>query len=109
VELRSALAKVEDLVVLYVMAENQVNEKTRRFIDELGLRGRVRFLVDPGSATMDALGIRLLSPEQIEAGVPHPATYVLDREGVIRFVDVRSDYHVWIASEIVAAAIHQLP
>jgi peroxiredoxin len=109
VELRASLADVDDLVVLYVLAESQVNDKTRRFVEELGLRQRIRFLVDPGSATIDAFGLRREDPEAIEVGVPHPATYVLDRQGIVRFADVRRDFHVWIASEIVAAAIHQIP
>ena len=57
----------------------------------LTLMARVRFLVDPGSRAIDALRIRRPDPEAVEMGVPHPATYVLDREGVIRFVDVRED------------------
>jgi hypothetical protein len=32
----------------------------------------------------------------IEAGVPHPATSLLDRDGVVRFVDVLEDFHVWL-------------
>jgi len=109
VELRKALADVDDLVVLYVLSSEQVNAKTRHFVDELGLRDRIRFLVDPQSATIDALGLRLETPEPIEAGVPNPATYVIDREGIVRFSDVRSDFHVWLASEIVVAAIVQIP
>jgi peroxiredoxin len=109
VELREALADVDDLVVLYVLAGSQVNAKTRHFVEELGLRERIRFLVDPESATIDALGIRLDDPEPIEQGVPLPATYVLDREGIVRFADVRRDFHFWIASEIVVAAIQLIP
>lgn len=107
-ELREALADVDDLVVLYVLAEEQVNDKTRHFVEELGLRDRIRFLVDPGSATIDALGLRKEEPEAIESGVPHPATYVIDREGVVRFADVRRDFHFWIDSEIVVAALYQI-
>ena len=61
-----------------------------------GLTTRVRFLVDPESRVIDALRIRRPDPEAVEMGVPHPATYVLDREGVIRFVDVREDFHFWL-------------
>ena len=107
-ELRRSLADFEDLVVLYVMAGNQVNEKTRRFIDGMGLRDRVRFLADPDSATIDAYGLRKPDPEPIEAGVPHPATYVLDRRGIVRFVDVREDFHIWLHSDTVAAAVQTI-
>ena len=108
-ELRKSLAEVDDLVVLYVLADRQVNEKTRHFVDGLGLRDRIRFLIDPSSGVIDSLGLRLEDAEPIEAGVPLPATYVLDRQGVVRFADVRRDFHVWIASEVVVAAILAIP
>jgi len=109
VELREALSDVDDVTVLYVLAGSQVNAKTRHFVDELGLRDRIRFLVDPESATIDALGIRLDTPEPIERGVPLPSTYVLDREGKVVFADVRRDFHTWISSRIVIAALYQVP
>ena len=48
-ELRQTFAEEDDVVILYVMADNQINDKTLRFIDGLGLRDRVRFASDPGS------------------------------------------------------------
>jgi peroxiredoxin len=109
VELREALAGHEDLRILYVMAEQQVNEKTRRFVDEAGLRERVRFLRDPGSRTIERLGLLLQTPEPLEAGVPHPATYLLDREGRIRLVDVREDFHIWLDPSLIVQALAELP
>ena len=76
-ELRDALAEPRDLEILYVLPSSQMNAKSLRFIDELGLRERVRFLVDPDSAAIDRLGLRLENPEPMERGVPHPATYLL--------------------------------
>lgn len=108
-ELREEFAANEDLRILWVMADNQVNEKTLRFIDGLGLRGRVHFAVDPGSHAIDALRIRLEDPEEMEAGVPHPTTYLLDRDGVVRFVDVRRDYHMWLDPSLVAEALAEVP
>ena len=108
-QLRRALAEVDDLVVLWVMASNQVNAKTLRFVDELGLRSRVRFLRDDGSAAIDALGIRKPDPEPIEAGVPHPTTYLLDRDGVVRFVDVRRDFQVWLDPAEILTALRAVP
>jgi len=91
------------------MAGNQVNDKTLRFIDELGLRQRIRFAVDANSVAIDALGLRKQDPEPIEAGVPHPTTYLLDREGVIRFVDVRRDFHIWLDPHLVAETLARVP
>jgi len=105
VELRDALAGMDDLVVLYVLASNQVNAKTLAFLHDAGLRDRLRLLVDADSAAIDALGLRRPNPEPIEAGVPEPATYVIDRTGVVRFADVRSDFQIWIDPAVVLAAL----
>ena len=104
-ELRSAFEAVPDLVIVYVLADNQLNDKSRVFIDGLGLRNRVRFAVDPGSAAIDRLGLRRPDPKPMERGVPHPATYLLDRHGVVRFVDVRTDYHLWLDSSFLREAL----
>jgi peroxiredoxin len=109
VELRQAFADDDDLRILWVMADNQINEKTLRFIDGLGLRERVHFAVDPHSRAIDTLHIRLADAEEIEAGVPHPTTYLLDREGVVRFVDVRRDYHMWLDPTLIREALAELP
>ena len=98
---------MDDVVIVYVMASNQINHKTIRFIDGNGLRDRVRFLKDPESRAIDALRIRRPDTEDIEAGVPHPTTYVLDANGTIRLVDVREDYHIWLDPEPVLTALAQ--
>ena len=108
-ELRQAFASNDDLRILWVMADNQVNEKTLRFIDGLGLREHIHFAVDPESRAIDSLRIRLQDPEEIEAGVPHPTTYLLDREGVVRFVDVRRDYQMWLDPTLVREALAEVP
>ena len=35
------------------------------------------------------LGLLKSNPEVIEEGVPVPTTIVLDRQGIVRFIDVR--------------------
>jgi peroxiredoxin len=96
VELRKALDEAPDLRFVWVMASNQINERTLRFVDEWGLRDRMRLASDPESAAIRALGLMKEDPETIEAGVPHPATYLLDADGIVRFADVRRDFHVWL-------------
>ena len=104
-ELRNALAEEPDLQIVWVMAKGQYNARSDRFIDEYGLRGRVHFWRDPDSRAIDALGLRRPNPQAIEVGVPHPTTLLLDRAGVVRFVDVREDYHVWLDPETVRGAL----
>ena len=95
-ELRRALESVPDLAIVWVMANTQINPRALVFIAENGLRDRVQFWVDPDSRVIRQLGILKPDPEAIEAGVPHPTTYLLDADGVIRFVDVREDFHIWL-------------
>ncbi len=91
------------------MADNQITAKATNYIDGMGLRGRIHFVVDPGSAEIDRLGIRKEDPEPIEAGVPHPATYLIDRQGTVRFVDVREDFHIWLDPAAVIEALAAAP
>jgi peroxiredoxin len=99
---------MDDVVVLYVVPASQMSAKAGLFIDAHRLSERVRFLVDPQSRAIDRLGLRRPSPEPIEEGVPHPATYVLDREGVVRFVDVREDFHFWLDPELPLRALAEI-
>ena len=107
-ELRQRFEGVDDLAVLWVMADNQINAKTLRFIDSLGLRERVHFGVDPHSAAIDRLGVRLENPQPIEAGVPNPTTFLIDGDGVVRFLDVRRDYHAWLDPALIERALAAL-
>jgi peroxiredoxin len=109
VELRRAFEDEQDLVVVYVLASSQVNAKTLRFIEEAGLRRHVRFVVDPASRAIDALGLRLENPEPMEQGVPHPTTVLLDREGRVRLIDVREDFHIWLAPKVLKDALAAIP
>ena len=101
-ELRRALGAVPDLSIVWVMADSQINPRTISFIDENQLRARVHFWVDPESRAIRRLGILKQDAEPIEAGGPHPATYLLDSDGVIRFVDVREDFHIWLDPGLLA-------
>jgi hypothetical protein len=105
VELRQTFEDTGDLAILWVMVDDQINDKTLRYIDGLGLRERVHFAVDPGGRAVDRLRVRLENPEPIEAGVPHPTTYLVDAEGIVRLVDVRRDFHIWLDPSLVAETL----
>jgi len=108
VELREAFEAVPDLRIVWVMSDIQVNERTRIFINELGLSNRVLFLADPKSQLIRDLGILKANPEPIEKGVPHPTTILLDRGGKIRFVDVREDFHIWLDPSVLLDVVAEL-
>lgn len=102
------LAAEPELAVVWVMAKAQYNTRSDRFVDDYNLRGRIHFWRDPDSRAIDALGLRRPKPEPIEAGVPHPTTLLLDRGGVVRFVDVREDYHVWLDPAVIREQVEAL-
>ena len=104
-ELRETLADEPDIAIVWVMADEQINEKSIRFIEGMGMRERIVFARDPGSAAIDTLGIRLEEAEEMEAGVPHPTTWVLDSDGIVRFVDSRHNYHFWLDSTLLKPAL----
>lgn len=108
-ELRRELEAVPDLAIVYVLPEAQVNEKTLRFLDELGLRERIVFALDPESRAIRELGLLRPDPEPIEKGVPHPSTYLVDRQGVVRVADVRADYHVWLDAGLLRRELERIP
>jgi len=108
VELREAFDATPDLRIVWVMSEAQINERTRVFIDELGLAQRILFLSDPKSRLITELGILKKDPESIEIGVPHPTTLVLDRAGTIQFVDVRENYHFWLDPRAMSKVLARL-
>lgn len=85
-----------DLRIVWVMSDAQINDRSRIFIDELGLAERILFLSDPKSQLIRDLGILKESPESIEIGVPHPTTLILDKDGIVQFVDIRENYHFWL-------------
>ena len=100
-ELRDFFEATPDLKIVWVMSDTQINERTRTFINEYDLRNRVLFLSDPKSQLIRDLGILKADAEAIELGVPHPTTVLLDREGIVRFLDVRENFHFWLAPEAV--------
>lgn len=107
-ELREAFEATPDLRIVWVMSDAQVNERTRVFVDELGLTERILFLSDPKSQLIRSLGILKENPENIEKGVPHPTTLLVDTEGIVQFVDVRENFHFWLDPAAVSEALARL-
>ena len=64
-----------------------------------------KLLGDPGHAVIDRYG--LLNEKAVEKGLPHPATYVIDREGVVRWKVVDINYRVRPSNDAVREALQQ--
>jgi peroxiredoxin len=61
------------------------------------------------SAVIDELGLGRSNAEAMEAGVPHPTPFLIDRQGIVRFVDAREDFHIWLDPELLRTALASLP
>ena len=74
-----------------------------RFSKKRGIR--FPLLSDSGSATIDAYGLRNQAATGRYAGIPHPATILLDSQGVVRAKLFHEGYkRRHSAAEILSAA-----
>jgi peroxiredoxin len=62
------------------------------------------FLSDPGHRVIDRYG--LLNPDG--RGWPHPATFVIDRQGVVRWKIVEVDFRVRASNQQILEALARL-
>lgn len=63
------------------------------------------FLSDPGSQVIDRYGLR--NPDD-DRGIPHPTTFVLDRNGVVRWKFIETDYRVRPTNEMILEALARI-
>lgn len=87
------------------MARSQIDSKAVKFIKDHRLAPFV-FLSDPDQQLINRYGILNTEVhESIEQGVPHPTTYLLDRDGAIRLKDTRKDYTHWLSASVLRDAL----
>lgn len=109
VELKSLLAEQQrnTTQILAVSIDNR--EKSQRLMTTLAEKGdgKVEFplLEDQDHKVIDRYG--LLNPKG--KGWPHPATYVIDKEGIVRWKFVEVDYKVRPTNDAIIAELTQLP
>ena len=78
-----------------------------RVASEHGVEIDYTLLSDPDHAVIDRYG--LLNEEALpDRVVPHPTTYVIDREGVVRWKMTEVDYRVRPENEDIARALDEL-
>lgn len=63
------------------------------------------FLSDPGHRVIDRYG--LLNPDS-RRGIPHPTTFILDRDGVVRWKFIEIDYRVRPSNEMILEALEDV-
>jgi peroxiredoxin len=72
-----------------------------------GSAPQMRLLVDPDHAVINRYG--LLNEKAAEKGLPHPATYAIDRQGVVRWKSVDVNYRLRPSNDAIREALAAAP
>lgn len=94
----------KDTELLVVSVDNA--DGTRQTVTRISADGAVpdyTFLSDPDHAVIARYGI--LNPNGGGRGIPHPATYVIDKAGMVRWRDIETDYTIRPANGAIVAAL----
>jgi len=107
-ELRSLLddeLKMDtELVVLSIDGDEENAQAFARISRDDGVEPDYIFLSDLESTVIGRYGV--LNPDGGRRGaIPHPAAYVIDKEGVVRWLDVQTDYTIRPSNEQVRDAV----
>lgn len=109
--LRTLLKKGESVRLFAISVDPP--EVSKEFAAKLAAdgQGEINFplLSDPDHRTIDAYGLHdpAYDGEKF-AGIPHPAVYVIDKNGIVRFAKVESNYRERPRNEEIRAALDTL-
>jgi len=110
-ELRSLLKANESVRLLAISVDD--HEKTKQLVEKIAADGNgpvnYTMLSDPGHKVIDAY--RLHDPAYDGKrfdGIPHPAVYVIDKNGRVAWAKVESDYKVRPSNADIRAALESL-
>lgn len=82
------------------------HRESNRLLGELsGDPSDLVLLADPDHAVIDRYGLRNMESSR---GIPHPTTFVIDREGVVQWRFVETDYKVRASNEDILEALARL-
>ena len=104
--LDAEMKKGTELLAVSVDGEADT-QKTMARISADGMQADFQFLSDADHAVIARYGI--LNPNAGSRFIPHPATYVIDRDGVVRWRDIETDYKIRPANASIVAAVAALP
>lgn len=99
------LKKDTELLVISVDGEKETRMAVARIAED-GKQPDFTFLSDPDHAVIARYGV--LNPSGTRRGIPHPAVYVIDKTGVVRWRDIQTDYKVRPANTAILTALSAL-
>ena len=89
-----------------VDAERETSMTVTRIAREDGIKPDFRFLMDVEHTVIDRYGI--LNESGSRRGIPHPATYVIDKQGTVCWLDVQTDYTIRPTNEQILTGLQSL-
>ena len=109
--LRTLLQKDENVKLFAISVDPP--EVSKDLADKLAAdkRGAISFplLSDPNHRTIEAYGLRDPAyDDQKLAGIPHPAVYVINKNGIVAWAKVESNYRERPTNDEIRAAINAL-
>ena len=109
--LRTLLKQNENVELIAISVDPP--DVSKNFAEKIASdgKGRVNFpiLSDPDHKIIDAYGLRDPAYEgQKVYGIPHPAVYVIDKQGRVAWAKIESDYKQRPTNEEIRAALDSL-
>lgn len=95
-----------ELLVLSVEGEMETRQTIGRITKGAGAAPAFTFVSDPESAVIGRYGV--LNPSGSRRGIPHPAAYVIDKSGLVRWRDVQTDYKIRPTNEQLHMALEEV-
>jgi len=96
-----------ELLALSIDSREQLQTMADKIAQD-GVKADFTFLSDPGHRVIDRYG--LLNPDAgAHEGIPHPTTYVIDRQGVVRWKFTEVNYKVRPTNQMILDALDRLP
>lgn len=93
-----------ELIALSVDTREQLQMMADKVVKG-GAKPDFTFLSDPGHRVIDRYG--LLNPDN-PRGIPHPTTYVIDRQGVVKWKFTEVNYKIRPTNKMIMDAVMKL-
>ena len=100
IDLAEVFGGRRDVTVAVILTEAQATPRARTFVRER--HAPFYYLVDADGLT-ERLGLHADGPDGTATALP--ATFVLDRDGVVRLRDVRRQARTWLGPEVILYAV----
>jgi peroxiredoxin len=94
-----------EIVAVSVDPKEMLDAMVERISSENGVVPDYLLLSDPGHRVIDRYGILNTDSDR---GIPHPTTFVIDREGIVRWKFIETDFRIRPSNEMILEALAEL-